>query len=300
MVEILLTHGADPNFTDPNGNTALHFAALLVREEIALQLLKNGASEDVRNNAGKSPLLWALSIPDATELADIEGSYKPRDNSERELVAWLLEMPRTGRVGLLLLESGADPNLADNHGTSPLMLAEENGLAEVRTALIARGANPTPRARATREQDQPYKPTDEQMLVDEAYCTMKAQKWLTAGAGMAARSAGWGLIGLWAHNNAYDGCMKKRRRAREAEGARRQSLVSSGPHQQAPIPRATERETPLPNGEAYIPPVEWCHQSCLEDHSGWCRLCDENYTGWREQPSQPEFEIVPLQWNEKK
>ena len=46
----------------------------------------------------------------------------------------------------------------------------------------------------------------------------------------------------------------------------------------------------LPRGEPYIPDLEWCHNSCNGDHSGWCGLCDENYTGWRERPIQPELE----------
>jgi hypothetical protein len=58
----------------------------------------------------------------------------------------------------------------------------------------------------------------------------------------------------------------------------------------APPPRLTERQDPIPGGEQYIPDLQWCHKSCDGDHSGWCGLCDQNYTGWRERPIQPELE----------
>jgi hypothetical protein len=70
--------------------------------------------------------------------------------------------------------------------------------------------------------------------------------------------------------------------------------------QQAPTPQVTEGQDLLPDGEKQIPSVELCHESCNESYSSGCRLCDENYIGWRERPLQPEFEIVPLQWQEKK
>ncbi len=47
---------------------------------------------------------------------------------------------------------------------------------------------------------------------------------------------------------------------------------------------------PLPRGERHIPDLQWCHNSCDGDQSGWCGLCDQKYTGWRERPIQPELE----------
>ncbi len=141
--------------------------------------------------------------------------------------------------------------------------------------------------------------TDDQMQADETYCSMKAQKHLTAGSGAAAHSPIYALIGLWAYDNAVENCMESRGWAEVPGAAPRPSHVSSGP-QRAPTSPVTEWQELLPGSEEYIPPVEWCHKSCDEDHSGRCGLCDENYTGWRELPIQPEFEIVPLQWQEKK
>ena len=46
----------------------------------------------------------------------------------------------------------------------------------------------------------------------------------------------------------------------------------------------------VPPSEQYTPDLQWCHNSCDGDHSGWCGLCDQNYTGWRERPMQPELE----------
>ena len=48
-----------------------------------------------------------------------------------------------------------------------------------------------------------------------------------------------------------------------------------------PTPPVTEGESAPPDGEQYIPDLEWCQKSCDNDHSGWCGLCDEEYPDWR-------------------
>lgn len=67
MVKLFLKHGADANMTDFNNWSALHWAVVIfgksyVQNQIVLELLKNGASPDMMNAKGDTPLGLAKSI----------------------------------------------------------------------------------------------------------------------------------------------------------------------------------------------------------------------------------------------
>ncbi|XP_041875681.1 ankyrin repeat domain-containing protein 7-like [Corvus kubaryi] len=60
-VAILPEHGADPNLTDADGNTALHLAVLSGNATVAGRLLEHGARSDAQNQGGYTPLDLAVS-----------------------------------------------------------------------------------------------------------------------------------------------------------------------------------------------------------------------------------------------
>ncbi|NXD48359.1 ANKR7 protein, partial [Corvus moneduloides] len=60
-VAILPEHGADPNLTDADGNTALHPAVLSGNATVAGRLLEHGARSDAQNQGGYTPLDLAVS-----------------------------------------------------------------------------------------------------------------------------------------------------------------------------------------------------------------------------------------------
>ena len=94
-LEMLLTHGADPNSADlAHGTTALHLAAMSGRTGEVNLLLKHGAKVNAQANDGQTALHFAVR----------------RQNPE---------------VVALLLANGADPNLRDNNGTTPLDIAKQ-------------------------------------------------------------------------------------------------------------------------------------------------------------------------------
>ena len=108
-VQTLLQEEIDVNATQPDGATALHWAAHWDAVETAGQLIRAGAHPDVVNDYGVTPLSLACS--------DASGA--------------MVEM---------LLEAGADPNLALPSGETPLMTAARTDNLGGVKALVSHGA----------------------------------------------------------------------------------------------------------------------------------------------------------------
>ena len=105
----LLGQKADPNVTQVDGTTALHWAAQNDDREMAQLLLRAGANVHAKNRYGVTPL----------SLACTNGS---------------------GPMVALLLGAGADPNTQLPGGETALMTAARTGQLEPVNALLARGA----------------------------------------------------------------------------------------------------------------------------------------------------------------
>lgn len=111
-VEALLDGGADPNRRNAAGDTAVHVAAFEGDAAILRAVLAHGGDTDARNPiTGATPLQQALLSPDANQ-------YK------------------------VLLDAGADPNLADNNGDTALHVAARTNAGGAILALLGKGARP--------------------------------------------------------------------------------------------------------------------------------------------------------------
>jgi ankyrin repeat protein len=64
-----------------------------------------------------------------------------RDSSNGETALHIVIARRDSQWLAFLLAKGADPNIADNHGTSPLMLATNLGFDDAVSLLVERGAH---------------------------------------------------------------------------------------------------------------------------------------------------------------
>ena len=109
-VASLLRQRVPVNAAEPDGSTALHWAARLGRVDIVQALLRAKADVNVANRYAITPLT----------LAAINGSAEVVD---------------------LLLKAGADPNTTGADGETVLMLAARTGRPEAVQLLIAKGAN---------------------------------------------------------------------------------------------------------------------------------------------------------------
>ena len=94
LVDLLMSRKADVNAVDRRSWSALHFAAQDYRVDAAQKLLAAGAHVDFQDVHGNSPLSTAV--------------FNARNR---------------GEMILLLLRHGADRNLPNNSGVTPLSLA---------------------------------------------------------------------------------------------------------------------------------------------------------------------------------
>ncbi len=191
-IRILLEAGADPNIAEPtSGNYPIHHAAKLGFYKVARLLIEHNARLDVLNESRESPLFLTTNRDGSDSLfrmllekgADPNfGGYNPLQaatyNGNIERVNLLLQfdatvdvLNRDGQTALhiaarserirashkktiikKLLEEGADPNIRDGEGKTPLHQAVKamgyyhNPLeapVEIVTLFLSYGADPT-------------------------------------------------------------------------------------------------------------------------------------------------------------
>lgn len=141
-VRELLAAGAEVDAAQPDGMTALLWAAHLDELELARALV--GAGADVRRSSHHG--VTALSLACANGNGDLvelllSSGADPRTTLPGGETA-LMTAARTGRSGPVkaLLARGADPNAHEDHGQTALHWAAAEGHLEVVQLLLAAGA----------------------------------------------------------------------------------------------------------------------------------------------------------------
>ena len=143
-VSALLAAKADVNEAQPDGTTALHWAARWDDLETARSLIRAGADAKAANHDGATPMFLAAqngSVAMITELLqaglDVNGPVLSHGESA------LMMASRSGGLDAvkLLLDRGARVEAKDTlRGTTALMWAAEQGHDSVVSLLAARGA----------------------------------------------------------------------------------------------------------------------------------------------------------------
>jgi uncharacterized protein len=142
-IQLLLERNADVNGPQPDGMTALHWAAYHDLPETARLLVKAGADAQATNRYGITPLSLACQNGN-TEMVELlleAGADANTASSGDETV--LMIAARTGQPGPVkaLLAGGARVDARERRGQTALMWAAADGHAEVVKLLLHDGAD---------------------------------------------------------------------------------------------------------------------------------------------------------------
>lgn len=150
LAAVLIDGGADVDFiVQKTGDSALHAAVKSGMKDIVAMLIKRGANVNVRNIFYETPLSEATVNPEGKDLdcarllaqagADLNALVSEKGRTSLHLAA----MKGDGFSDSLqfLLENGADPNIYDNEGQTPLTLAVEHNNRKAVEILIEEGVD---------------------------------------------------------------------------------------------------------------------------------------------------------------
>jgi ankyrin repeat protein len=161
-VKLLLEAGADANTTMKGGETVLMLAARSGNAEAVKALLARGAKHDARERHGQTALMWAAAEGNtAVVRALMEAGADIKATLDSGFTPFFLAV-REGRLDTVraFLAAGIDVNATVprpenaprstagsyirpvDRGTSPLLLAVQNGHFELAIALVDAGADP--------------------------------------------------------------------------------------------------------------------------------------------------------------
>ncbi len=140
----LIKQGADVNLAQPDGATALHWAAHRNNLDLADLLLRAGANASAANQLGATPL-WLAAVNGSAPMIErlLTAGAKPNVAIESGETP-LMTAARSGNVAAvrLLLAHGADVNAKERfRGQTSLMWAVEQKHAEVARTLVENGAS---------------------------------------------------------------------------------------------------------------------------------------------------------------
>jgi ankyrin repeat protein len=135
VATLLLAHGADPNAKDHRGVTPVHEAASDSHMKLARLLLDEG---------GECPVEVAAMLGDVDEVRkylDAGANIDARLAADKALLHWVALSGET-RVARLLIARGADVNVRDDSGGTPLYSAELYKHVDLANLLLDHGADP--------------------------------------------------------------------------------------------------------------------------------------------------------------
>jgi ankyrin repeat protein len=138
-VETLLAQGADIDYADQFGGTALDRAIDGQHAPTAKLLLDAGANPNTADIIGSTPLHGAAAIGE-TSIVELLIAHKADVNAQRDDGEAPLHWCRNSRIVRLLLNAHAEVNVAARDGTTPLHNASKMHRVEVVRVLLSAGA----------------------------------------------------------------------------------------------------------------------------------------------------------------
>ncbi len=155
----LIRAAANVNSPQPDGSTALHWAAYEGDARATTALLAAGADSSARTDTGITPLALACESGSADVVKLLLGAKADPNQPLKNGETPLMMAARTGRVPVLklLLAAGAQIDARETlRSTTALMWAAANANAEAVRYLISKGANVGLRSAAVKPGRAPY------------------------------------------------------------------------------------------------------------------------------------------------
>lgn len=141
----LLKNSSTVDEVDADGRTPLSWAASRGDSKSVEALLRHGASPDTPNRIGQGPLRQSMQAHDATctkLLLAYGAKVDQRDNWEQTVLLSAMYYPNPTSFAIPLLKAGAEVNIRDSQGHSPLMEAVSENQADAVKLLLDHGADP--------------------------------------------------------------------------------------------------------------------------------------------------------------
>ena len=146
MVKLLLSSGkTNVNLRDKNGGTALFFAAQWNRPKIVEVLIRSGADVNLPLSDGRTPLGFTVFkgyIKVVKLLLQAPGVQINKPGQSNVAALFLACSEEHRRIVKLLLEHGADPDMAVQNGITPLHIACRTGNTKIVELLLNNKADP--------------------------------------------------------------------------------------------------------------------------------------------------------------
>lgn len=139
ITRLLIRHGADINLLDTHGHTPIHYAILSGRTRLADVLLKQGANI----NADKMLLDAAhQGIPDRDAIVYLAAQGANLEVTDPQGDTPLIIAIRSGnhRMARHLITQGVNVNVLDAKGKSAIEIANQTGLRDIAQLLKRQGA----------------------------------------------------------------------------------------------------------------------------------------------------------------
>jgi hypothetical protein len=158
-VQRLLKSHADVNEAQPDGSTALHWAAYQGDPRTTASLLAAGANPGAVTDTGMTPLLLACEAGNAQLVEELLRAGADVNQTLRFGETPLMMAARTGSVPVLklLLAHGASIDAREKkRGTTALMWAAANGNPQAVRFLLSKGADKSARSGTTDPGRRPY------------------------------------------------------------------------------------------------------------------------------------------------
>ncbi|KAK6099287.1 hypothetical protein MT418_000722 [Batrachochytrium dendrobatidis] len=140
-IKILLEHGLDSNQPDYIGNTPLHYCAKFNLTESAHLLISKGADTTTRNNLGQTPLFLAVAAS-SDDMIDLLAFPKKVLNIPTSSGDTVLHCALTAQMVAKLMDLGANPNIKNNNGLTPILFHCHIGQSNIAQVFIEKAKVP--------------------------------------------------------------------------------------------------------------------------------------------------------------